>query len=118
MDTESQAGYRFSMPEGPHSLFKSPNRIDVLADLLQTNRLHNLVFGRVELGAPWAISFPALGHFSFYVVSRGGAVLEVEGEKKPIVVSSGDVVMLPNGAAHLFHDVGGKTVRAIELNPL
>lgn len=90
---------------------------DVLADVLATTRLTNLVFGRMELGAPWCLSAPKRGHFNFYVVLRGSAALEVEGEARPIALSAGDVALLPRGPAHWLRDPAGHSPALHELTP-
>jgi AraC-like DNA-binding protein len=94
---------------------KRDARIDVLGDVLQTVRMTNLIYGRFELGTPWALRVPALGHLSFYVVSQNGAWLEVEGAAKPLALSAGDVVFLPHGPAHTLRDVTRRPVAAHEL---
>ncbi len=104
------------MTRRPHLLAKGPNGLDVLADVLQTNQLKAVMFGRLELGTPWALSLPANGLFAFYVVARGGAWLEVEGAKKAAALSSGDLMMLPHGPAHVLRDAGGSRAKALALN--
>jgi AraC-like DNA-binding protein len=76
---------------------------DVLADVLETMRLSNVIYGRFELGAPWGLRFGPNDLAHFYVVARGGALLEREGEPT-LALSAGDVVLLPNGGAHVLCD--------------
>ena len=55
--------------------------IDVLADLLDTMRLGTLVYGRLELAAPWGFQLPDSLAAHIVAVGRGSARLEVEGRR-------------------------------------
>lgn len=87
---------------------------DVLADVLETMRLTNLIHGRLELGAPWGLRLAADGTARFYVVARGSGLLEVEGQQA-IALSAGDVALLPQGGAHVFRDAPGSPVIDLSL---
>ncbi|MFT3767088.1 MAG: AraC family transcriptional regulator [Minicystis sp.] len=78
-------------------------RGDVLADVLGAARLTNVLYKRLDCRAPWGIRVPHREHAMFYLVARGTARLEVDGEA-PIALSEGDVVFLPNGTPHTFRD--------------
>jgi AraC-like DNA-binding protein len=81
---------------------------DIVSDVLGAHRLQARVFGRFELGAPWAIRVPPGGDLSFYVVARGGGWLELEGEGNegavPVALSAGDVVLLRHRGGHVLRD--------------
>jgi AraC family transcriptional activator of mtrCDE len=70
------------------------------------------VQGRVDLrcfyGAPWRIEQgPALtGEMPYHVVVGGSAVLEVPAGGPPRLMP-GDILLLPQGDAHVLHDVSG-----------
>ncbi|WP_317987921.1 AraC family transcriptional regulator [Hyalangium gracile] len=83
---------------------------DVLADLLDTMRLSTLVYGRLELSAPWGIQLHDGDAAHIMIVARGGARLEVEGAEAPVILSAGDLALLPHG--------GGKALRDAEGSPL
>ena len=87
---------------------------DILGDLLSSLRLTTIVYGRLELGAPWGLSFPSLpDSASLIVIARGSAQLEVERSERPIVVSAGDVALLPNGDAHVLRDGKGSPLHVL-----
>ncbi len=96
------------MPASPNSLPERPNRVDeppdIISDVLETMRFTTLLFGRFELGAPWAIRLPRKENAAFYVLARGSLRLEVDGVEQPFLVSAGDVVLVPQGAAHVLDD--------------
>lgn len=106
------------MPASPSIVSKRPNpapvalprSLDVLTDVLDTARFSSVLYRRLELRAPWGLRVPKLGHVNFYVVSRGGGWLEVEGAA-PLALSAGDAALLPHGAAHVLRDAPGTRPR-------
>lgn len=78
-------------------------RQDLFTDLLRTIRLRDSVYFRPELRAPWGFSL-ADKHTAFHIVARGQCWLEVTGMAKPMLLSSGDFVVLPRGDAHVMRD--------------
>lgn len=86
-------------------------REDVLADVLATSRLANVIYKQVECGPPWGLRFEKLPRSVFYVLARGSAVIDVEVTPDEMLVdharisaSAGDVVLLPRGHAHTLRD--------------
>jgi AraC family transcriptional activator of mtrCDE len=63
---------------------------------------------RCFLGAPWRVGFDAAatGEIAYHIILGGSAVLEASG-LPPRRLTSGDMVLLPHGAAHFLHDGGG-----------
>ncbi|MBM7117244.1 AraC family transcriptional regulator [Archangium primigenium] len=96
------------MPASPNLLPERPEhldgRVDVISDVLETLRFTTLLFGRFELGAPWATRLPKKPNATFYVLVRGHLRLRVEGLAQPLHVSAGDVVLVPRGSAHVLDD--------------
>jgi AraC-like DNA-binding protein len=98
------------MPVRPPFLSKTPSRLDlessagdVLADVLGGTMLHSALYKRIEAHAPWGIAVRQKPRATFYVLARGSALLEVEGER-PLSLSAGDVAFLPHGTAHVLRD--------------
>jgi AraC-like DNA-binding protein len=87
---------------------KKDSEPDIVSDVLGALHLQAHVFGRFELGSPWAIRVPSGGDLSLYVVARGGAWLELEGPgsegTEPIALSAGDVVLLRHRGGHILRD--------------
>ena len=100
------------MPQTPMFASDRPiakdEQADVVSEVLRAVRLGAEVFGRFELGAPWAMRVPRVDEvLSFYVIARGGAWLDLDagGRSTParrIALSAGDVVLLPHGEAHVL----------------
>src|SRR5258708_21517625 len=106
------------MPKRPTLLLDRPKgsnaqTTDVLADILATMHLSTLIFGRLELGAPWGFQFPDIGAAHLYVVARGGARLEVQGIGAPIALSAGDIALLPHGGPHALRDAPRSRLRRL-----
>jgi AraC family transcriptional regulator, alkane utilization regulator len=87
--------------------------MDVLTDVLQTVRVSSVCYGRLELTAPWGFRAESAGDALFHVVLRGGCVLEVDGVEGDVLLSSGDLVALPHGNAHVVRDAKTSSVRAL-----
>lgn len=81
--------------------------MDILTEVLGLLRLQNLMYGRMELSAPWGLKFPhQAGQFPFYIVSRGTCVLNLE-QGPELALSAGDMVFLPHGGLHSLRDAAG-----------
>ncbi|HZH13256.1 MAG TPA: AraC family transcriptional regulator [Archangium sp.] len=89
--------------------------VDVVSDVLETMRFTTQLFGRFELGAPWALRVPKKETSSFYVLARGSLRLRVEGVEPPLLLSAGDVVLVPQGAAHVLDDGSRRTLSPRDL---
>lgn len=97
------------MPKKPQNATMRPitrdTTLDVIGEILEAVHLRTAIFGKLELGAPWRLRLPARAYLSFYVVARGNAWLELEGERPPaIALSAGDAVILLHGSAHELRD--------------
>jgi AraC-like DNA-binding protein len=94
--------------------------VDVIAEVMQSVHLSPAVFGRMELGAPWRLRVPARDYLSFYVVSRGQAVLELPdahpAHRGPVHLAAGDAVLLPRVSAHVLSSVGAARAAPAEFD--
>jgi AraC-like DNA-binding protein len=75
---------------------------DVLTDVLEQVRLAGTVYFSAELEAPWGVSVRPEGRAPFYVVTRGGCLLEVDGEPGARALAAGDLALLPRAHAHVI----------------
>ena len=87
---------------------------DVLADLLQSIRLHSTLYCRATMGAPWGFGVAPRAVASFHLVTRGTCWLTVEGMDTPVLLTEGDLVILPHGHAHTMKDHPTTPVTRIE----
>lgn len=77
--------------------------MDVLTDVLEALHLKSLIYGRLELTAPWGLRMDG-GHCGFFVVTRGTCWLEVDGVEEPLQLAGGDFVLLPKAQEHTLKD--------------
>jgi AraC-like DNA-binding protein len=70
----------------------------MLSQVLTQVRLRGGAVYRAELGAPWALRFPA-GAAHFYYVEQGAAWLQLD-DQAPLPLQRGDLLMLPHRQHH------------------
>ena len=79
--------------------------MDSLSDVLALVRLKGVVYFRTDFAAPWGFFMPAGGVAQFHLIVRGQCYLNMPGlMDRPLLLSTGDVVMFPRGAAHAIAD--------------
>jgi AraC-like DNA-binding protein len=83
---------------------------DIVADVIATTRRGSLMYARNRFHAPWGASFPAGNLANFHVITSGACWLTVDGAV-PVQLTSGDVVLIPSGAAHELADAPGRLTR-------
>ena len=95
--------------------------MDAFSEILSGVKLNGAVFFNAEFSAPWGFSVPASNqlpvadmpaqgatHFLLYhLVVKGSALVETA-DGKTLELNSGDVVIFPNGDAHLMSSKGAK----------
>jgi AraC-like DNA-binding protein/mannose-6-phosphate isomerase-like protein (cupin superfamily) len=83
---------------------------DAVSDALRSLSVRSTIFCLSELRAPWAFRVDGEAVAKFHVVLEGSAFL-VRPSEEPLVLSAGDLVVLPRGAAHtLAHDHAGPAI--------
>jgi len=84
--------------------------MDVLTDVLESIHARSLFLGRLELTAPWGLSFEGRG-LGFCVVARGACVLEADQGGSPVSLTGGDFVLLQKKQPHIIRDSPDTPVR-------
>jgi len=91
---------------------------DTLSDVLRSVRLRGAVFYYVSCGAEWAAEAPPSREFAaavmpdvehvmeFHVITKGSGWAAVVGEA-PVRLEAGDIVMFPQGDAHVIASAPG-----------
>ena len=77
---------------------------DVLTDVLRSVHIQGTLYCRSKMSAPWGFRVARRDTATFHVVTAGQCWLDVEGEVKGARVTSGDVVILPHGHAHIMRN--------------
>lgn len=98
------------MARRPSNLSQAPIRLDiadgrgdVLGDVLSLGLLRNVLYKQIEARAPWGLDMPARDRAMLYLVARGQARLELEGQE-PIVLQARQAAFLPRASAHVLRD--------------
>jgi AraC-like DNA-binding protein len=75
--------------------------LDALTEMLRGLRLDGVDYGRCELIAPWAVSFPAPRAARFHFVAHPGCWLRTPGGDW-MSLNAGDAVLVPRGSPHIL----------------
>jgi AraC-like DNA-binding protein/mannose-6-phosphate isomerase-like protein (cupin superfamily) len=87
---------------------------DVLGDVLQSIHLHSTLYCRAKMGAPWGFRVSGRKVASFHIVTEGSCWLTVEGIEEPVLLTRGDLVILPHGHEHTMTDDPKSPVTLLE----
>ncbi|QRO00035.1 AraC family transcriptional regulator [Archangium violaceum] len=105
------------LAETPAPMELQDPRGDVIADVLGASLLRHALYRSLEAHAPWGLRIPQQPRASFYLVARGSARLEVEGERVHML-SPGEVAFVPHGTPHVIRDAEGSAVTTACDGPL
>ena len=73
---------------------------DVLSDVLYTLRLRGRIFKQGSYCGEWALDATGASGSIFHLIGRGQAWVHHEGEREPLIVRGGDLVMFPHADWH------------------
>lgn len=78
---------------------KTPE-FDLLSDVLRSLRLRAGIFLHGSYRGTWALDSTGVTRATFHLIGRGQAWLHREGEREPMIVRGGDLVMFPHANWH------------------
>jgi AraC family transcriptional activator of mtrCDE len=86
------------------------SQVDWLSHLLQLITITGRLEVRCAYGAPWRVAWAqsAAHEIPYHVVLNGRAVIEDPETKTATELVGGDIVLLPQGSAHVLHDGSGR----------
>ncbi len=88
---------------------------DALSQILDALKLRGSVYFHTSFSPPWAVRVPAFGNVArFHMAMRGACWLSVEGLEKPLYLASGDLAVIPHGAAHILSDELGRNAAEVD----
>jgi AraC-like DNA-binding protein len=95
-------------PNSPDLLSIRPERrsnVDPITDVFTAMRVDSVVYGRIELSAPWGLRFERGDYACFGSLARGNGWLTVEGQEQAIPLTGGDCFCLfAHGHTHILGD--------------
>lgn len=78
---------------------KAPG-LDVLSEVLLSLRLKVGIFKQGSYCGAWALDAAGVSHAVFHLIGRGQAWVHRAGEREPLAVRGGDLVMFPHASWH------------------
>jgi AraC-like DNA-binding protein len=89
--------------------------LDILADILRSQRLRGTVYFRADFREPWGLDIQGGTFANFHIVVKGKCWLRTD--SGPVrALESGDVVLFPHGSPHaLLHAPDGKAFPAAQV---
>ncbi len=78
--------------------------MDVLSELLNSNRLNARVFLHANFCGNWAVDTSGTHQATFHVIARGACWLHMPNVSDPLPLRAGDLVVFPHDAHHLIAD--------------
>lgn len=86
---------------------------DGLSSMLRDVKVRSVVYCLSHFTAPWGFSVEHSPVAKFHVLLQGAAVLRV-GDAAPVLLTAGDLVVLPHGDGHTITDQPGSPVRQLD----
>ena len=79
---------------------------DLLSDVLQALRLRARIIKQGSYCGEWALHAERPSGIIFHLIGRGQAWVHREGQREPVAVGGGDLVMFPHAHTH-WHQISG-----------
>jgi AraC-like DNA-binding protein len=80
--------------------------MDVLSDILDLLQLKGTLYFRTAFTPPWSVAVPEYSRAArFHIAAQGRCHVQVG--DSVVVLDSGDMIVIPNGAAHVLSDGSG-----------
>lgn len=78
---------------------------DALSQILTALKKRGVIYFHTNFTPPWSVAVPAYARVArFHMAIRGHGWVRVEGEEQAIELSTGDLVVVPHGGAHVMSD--------------
>lgn len=79
--------------------------MDVLSDIVDVLRFRGAFYFTTAFTAPWGIQVPRHANVArFHFAAGGDCWIRVEGVGEPRLLTPGDLIVVPHGAAHILSD--------------
>lgn len=78
--------------------------MDLLSNILSHMRLTGTLYFRTSFTSPWGVKVPSFENVArFHYAHKGGCFVRIEGEKDPLLLAQGDLVIITRGASHTLY---------------
>ena len=87
--------------------------MDVLSDILDLLQLKGTLYFRTAFTPPWSVAVPEYSRAArFHIAAQGRCHAQI-GDSE-VVLDAGDLIVIPNGAAHILSDGSGRPPEALD----
>jgi len=88
---------------------------DALSQILDALRLRGSVYFHTHFSPPFGVRVPAYGQVArFHMAMRGSCWLTIDGVAEPLPLTTGDLVVIPRGTAHVLSDAPGREAATVD----
>lgn len=88
--------------------------MDVLSDILDLLQLRGTLYFRTAFSPPWSVAVPAHARAARFHLAAQGRCHVCIGQECDVVLNPGDLIVIPNGAAHVLCDPPGTVPAALD----
>ena len=89
--------------------------MDVMSDILGALRLRGTLYFTTEFRRPWGLRVPAFRRVArFHLVMRGSCWVKVDALPAPVLLETGDLILIPHGAEHVLADTPDTPCRTVD----
>ncbi|WP_420345724.1 cupin domain-containing protein [Pelagibius sp.] len=92
--------------------------MDVLSDILDLLQLRGSLYFRTAFSPPWSVAVPSLGRAARFHLAVQGACRVRVGSDAEVRLNAGDLILIPNGSAHVLEDFEANARTEAEPAPL
>ncbi|MEM7444926.1 MAG: AraC family transcriptional regulator [Pseudomonadota bacterium] len=88
---------------------------DALSQILDVLQMRGTVYFHTHFTAPWGVQVPDYSNVArFHMVMRGSCWARIEDRPDPIHLSTGDLIVIPHGVAHVLSDTPERTADQLD----
>lgn len=79
--------------------------LDTLSEILGSLHFNGSFYFATSFHSPWSVEVPNYKNVArFHYVSQGACWVRIKGVAAPLLLSSGDIIVIPHGAEHILSD--------------
>jgi AraC family transcriptional activator of mtrCDE len=80
-------------------------KMDLLSDILGVMQLTGTLYFRTAFTSPWGGEVPQFENVSrFHYAHRGRCFARIDGQREPVLLEQGDLIIITRGAGHVLSD--------------
>lgn len=89
--------------------------MDTISDILNTLKFSGYIYFTTNFSAPWGIRVPDYQNVArFHLVTAGQLWIQLIDHDEKMLLSAGDIIVIPHGASHILSDHPDSSVSELE----